>query len=47
MITTLFQIGLTPDDWTTASQAIVGALTASGIVISSVATIWGLIRKFI
>ena len=47
MIAGLFQVGITPDDWETASQAIVGAITAIGIAISSIATMWGLIRKFL
>ena len=47
MISGLFQIGITPDDWQTASQAIIGVIVSMGIIISSIATIWGLIRKFL
>ncbi len=46
-ISVLFNIGITPSDWETFSQALVGSLSASGIIISSIITMWGLIRKFI
>ena len=46
-LSALFQVGITPNDWDTFSEAIIGVLSASGIIMSSIITIYGLIRKFI